>query len=58
MKLKKDDLIKLKDGRKAVVIYGHESDYEHCCIIKLDNGQVKVVDKKVCQALEVQAEAR
>jgi hypothetical protein len=52
MKLKKGDLIKLKNEKKAVVIYGYESNYEHCCIIKLENGQIRVIDTKHCYFLE------
>ncbi|MBD5855825.1 bacteriocin [Lactococcus lactis] len=39
-------IIILADGQKATVIFGDESNYQHSCIVKLENGQLKVVEEK------------
>lgn len=44
--MKKGDIIILADGQKATVIFGDESNYQHSCIVKLENGQLKVVEEK------------
>ncbi|KST92910.1 hypothetical protein KF134_0102 [Lactococcus lactis subsp. lactis] len=44
--MKKGDVIILSDGNKATVIFGNESDYQYSCIVKLENGQLKVVEEK------------
>ena len=40
------EIIILADGQKATVIFGDESNYQHSCIVKLENGQLKVVEEK------------
>ena len=44
--MKKGDIIILADGQKATVIFGDESNYQRSCIVKLENGQLKVVEEK------------
>lgn len=44
--MKKDTVIKLSDGQTATIIKGDESDYKNCYIVQLEDGQIRVVDKK------------
>ena len=44
--MKKGDIIILSDGQKATFIFGNESNYQHSSIVKLENGQLKVVEAK------------
>lgn len=46
LNLKKDDIIKLSDGQTATIIKGDESDYKNCYIVQLEDGQIRVVDRK------------
>ncbi|RZI49078.1 bacteriocin [Lactococcus kimchii] len=51
--MKKYDVIKTVSGENAVIIFGEESNYKHCCIIKLENGQLEVIDNKSITLIEV-----
>lgn len=44
--VKKDEVIKLSDGQKATIVKGDESDYKNCYIVQLEDGQIRVVDRK------------
>ena len=44
--MRKGDIIILSDGQKATVIFGDESNYQYSCIVKLEDGQLMVVEEK------------
>ena len=45
--MKKDDVIKLSDGQTATIVTGDEStSLNNCYIIQLENGEIRVVDRK------------
>lgn len=50
--MKKDEIIKLSDGQKATIIKGDESDYKNCYIVQLEDGQIRVVDRKTLTLAE------
>ena len=45
--MRKGDIIILSDGQKATVIFGDESNYQYSCIVKLEDGQLMVVQEKI-----------
>jgi hypothetical protein len=45
--MKKNDLITLSDGEKAVIVVGEEnSNFSNIYIVKLNNRELRVVDRK------------
>ncbi|PCS16215.1 hypothetical protein RU92_GL001076 [Lactococcus cremoris subsp. tructae] len=45
--MKKDEIIELSDGQTATIITGDESSIlNNSYIVKLENGEVRVVDRK------------
>ena len=45
--MKKDEIIELSDGQTATIITGDESSVlNNSYIVKLENGEVRVVDRK------------
>lgn len=48
--MRKGDIIILSDGQKATVIFGDESNYQYSCIVKLEDGQLMVVEEKYFSA--------
>lgn len=45
--MKKDEIIKLSNGQKATIVTGDESSsLSNTYIVRLENGDVRVVDRK------------
>ncbi|PFG85541.1 bacteriocin [Lactococcus lactis] len=44
--MKKDEVIKLSDGQTATIVKGDESQFNNAYIVQLEDGQIRVVDKK------------
>lgn len=45
--MKKDEIIKLSDGQSATIVTGDESSIlKNVYIVKLENGELRVVDRK------------
>lgn len=44
--MKKDDIITLSNGQKATIIRGDESYLTNSYVVQLEDGQLRMVDKK------------
>ncbi|HCN74396.1 bacteriocin [Pseudolactococcus plantarum] len=44
--MKKDDIITLSNGQKATIIRGDESYLANSYVVQLEDGQLRMVDKK------------
>ena len=44
--MKKDDIITLSNGQKATIISGDESYLANSYVVQLEDGQLRMVDKK------------
>ena len=44
--MKKDEIITLSDGQKATILRGDESELNNSYIVKLENDERRVVDRK------------
>lgn len=54
--MKKDEIITLSDGQKVTIVRGDESDFKNVYIVQLDNGQKRVVDKKMLELASIQGD--
>ncbi|OAZ16447.1 bacteriocin [Lactococcus lactis RTB018] len=51
--MKKDDVIKLSDGQTATIVTGDEStSLTNCYIVRLENEDIRVVDRKTLTLAE------
>ncbi len=51
--MKKGEIIKLSDGQKATIVTGDESTSLHnCYIVRLENEDIRVVDRKTLTLAE------
>lgn len=52
--MKRDEIIKLSDGQTATIIRGDESALVNSYIVELEDGQLRVVDKKTLTLARIQ----
>ena len=51
--MNKDDVIKLSDGQTATIVTGDESTtLQNCYIVRLENEDIRVVDRKTLTLAE------
>ena len=50
----KGDIITLSDGQTATIVKGSESQFNNIYIVRLENAQLRVVDKKTLTLAPVQ----
>ncbi|WKB48939.1 bacteriocin [Lactococcus lactis subsp. lactis] len=51
--MKKDDVIKLSDGQTATIVTSDESTtLQNCYIVRLENEDIRVVDRKTLTLAE------
>ena len=44
--MKRDDIIKLSNGQEAMIIRGDESELKNSYIVKLEDGELRVIDRE------------
>ncbi len=44
--MKRDDIIKLSNGQEATIIRGDESELKNSYIVKLEDGELRVIDRE------------
>jgi hypothetical protein len=52
--MEKGDIITLSDGQTATIVKGSESQFNNIYIVRLENAQLRVVDKKTLTLAPVQ----
>ncbi|WDA67460.1 bacteriocin [Lactococcus lactis] len=50
--MKKDEIIKLSNGQKATLVRGDESQLKNTYIVRLESGELRVVDRKTLTLAE------